>query len=268
MIVEGHGLLGAAFARAGRREIPALVFARGVADSTCEDPVEYTRELDAVDASIGRAAELGLPFIYFSSAPVYGHFGPSPVSESGPARPTTAYGRHKAACEERVRASIGQTLIIRLPNVIGPGGHPHQLVPALVGQVLEGRVVVLDGAGRDLLDVDDVVRLTERLLDVGGPARLRDRGRTVNVASGICTPVDRIVRRIAALLGRAPVIERRRGGEPQHFDTLRLIELIGPLPFDPTYPGRILDERVPAIAAALGGTTVEARGPRSVPARS
>jgi NDP-hexose 4-ketoreductase len=246
VIIEGRGLLAGAFGRHGDPSLPALVFARGVSDSTTTDEGAYVRELDLLAASLATARREGIPLVYLSGAPVYGAFL-GRVREEGPVAPTTRYGRHQLACEELIRGSGADHVILRLPNAVGPGGNPHQLVPSLVRQVRAGHVLVYDGAGRDLVDVRDVVVIAERLLRAGV------MGVTVNCASGITTPVVEIVDAIAEILGAHPEIERVAGGTFQRFDIGRLEELAAPLPFDGGYPVRVLARYVPTIADTADG---------------
>ena len=258
MIVEGRGMLASAFRERGS-EITATIFARGVADSTVVDEAEYARELTTLGEAVRSAAAIGQPLVYFSSAPVYGRFNGHPFAETEEPAPVTAYGRHKLACEAIVRASAGPSLVVRLPNVVGPGGNPRQLIPALVRQVIEGRVTVYAGAARDVLDVDDLVSTIARLVAAAPPERLADADRTVNVASGICTPVSGIVDEIASILGRDPVIDLVPGGEPQRFSVERMRALGGEPPADGGYVARILGMRVPVIAEAVGPAAVAGR---------
>ncbi len=257
MIVEGRGLLAAGFLERGL-EIDATLFARGVADSTCVDEAEYERESSMLREAVEAAAGRRHPLVYFSSAPVYGRFDGREVAETDPPRPTSTYGRHKLACEAIVRSSTGPSLVLRLPNVVGPGGHPNQLVPSLVRQVLAGRVMVLEGASRDVLDVDDLVVITTRLLDGGAPERLAATNRTLNVASGICTPVGELVHRIASILDRQPTLDTVQGGEAQRFSIVRLEGLIGELDLGSDYLENVLSRRVPEIAAMMAAVPVGA----------
>jgi nucleoside-diphosphate-sugar epimerase len=239
-------------------ELEATIFARGVADSTSVDRAAYARELTTLEDALDAAATAGHPLVYFSSAPVYGRFNGHAMLESDEPAPVTPYGRHKLACEELVRSSPGSTLVLRLPNVVGPGGNPNQLIPSLVRQVLAGRVTILAAAARDLLDVDDVVTLTTRLVAADAPRRLADGDRTVNVASGICTPVTDIVAEIAAILGRDPLVELVDGGEAQHFSIARLRGLAGAVAVGPRYVAMTLARHVPVIAEALEPAVVGA----------
>ena len=244
MIVDGHGLLGRAFARADRGSGHALVFARGVADSQCEDAAEFDRELRALDAALGRAYANSLPLVYFSGAPIYGPLD-GPADERTRLRPVSRYGVHQARAEERVRAARAAHLIVRLPNVVGAGGNPSQLIPSLARQSLAGVVRVQEFATRDIIAVDDVVRAVVALL----AAEIRNR--TVVVASGISTPVADLARWIAAALGVRPVVAASLDGEPQVFNIDRLRSLVPwAAAFGPDYPRRVIETYA---KRALGG---------------
>jgi nucleoside-diphosphate-sugar epimerase len=124
--------------------------------------------------------------------------------------------------------------------VVGSGGNEHQLIPQLTSQILQGEVTVFRNAGRDLLHVRDLVRLTVLLL-----------GRTtgiVNVASGICTPSGEIVRWLIGLLGVQAQIREIDTGEQQHFDTTHLRGLLGDrADFPVMYPRSVLEQYVSTL---------------------
>ncbi len=238
MIVDGTGLLGRAFLAAGDGP-DALIFARGVADSTCTDPAAFARETACLDEALERAASGGMRLVYFSGAPIYGRFA-GPADERTPLQPTTAYGIHQAASEERIRSHRAAHLIIRLPNVVGAGGNEHQLIPSLRRQVLAGSVVIQDRAERDLIAAADVVQAVRALLEAG----VTDR--TVVVASGISTPVGRLARWLAEELGMSPRFDVRAGGEGQRFRTALLRSLApAAADFPPTYARRLIAEYGP-----------------------
>lgn len=235
MIVDGTGLLGRAFLAAADGP-DALVFARGVADSTCTDPAAFARETACIDEALERAANAGLHFVYFTGAPIYGPFD-GLADESTPVRPTSAYGIHQAASEDRIRSHRARHLIVRLPNVVGAGGNEHQLIPSLRRQVLAGSVVIQDRAERDLIAAVDVVHAVRALLEAG----VTDR--TVVVASGISTPVGQLAAWLADELGTTPRFEIRTGGEVQRFGTALLRSLAPTLAdFAPTYARRLIAE--------------------------
>jgi dTDP-4-dehydrorhamnose reductase len=232
------------FRTIGDPVVPGVVFARGVANSQMLDEAEYAREQALLCNALGLARGIGEPLVYFSGSPIYGDFS-RPVTETSHCRPGTRYGRHQAECEELIRRSQASFLIVRLPNAVGAPGNPYQLIPSLVSQVLGGRVSVQRSAARDLLDVTDIVRLAQRLTVLGAI------DNTINVASGVSTPVPAIVGHIVRILGAEPIIDEREGGEAQQFDISRLATIVGPLPFDGDYPIKTLARYVPGIAASL-----------------
>lgn len=156
------------------------------------------------------------------------------------------YGHHKLECERLVADSGALYLVLRLPNVVGPGGHPQQLIPSLVAQALNGSVVVRIGATRDLLDVDDLVAIVVALLRRGV------HNGIVNVASGVSIPVPRLAEVIAETLGISPSILSADGGDSQEFSIAKVRGLLPSYPrFESNYPVRVLSRRVPEIARAL-----------------
>jgi len=244
MLVEGRGMIARAFEAVSGLALPCVVFERSVGNSQTNDESQYARErlllLDAL-AHARRSAE-GL--VYFSGMPIYGDFSVV-VTETTPCRPITRYGRHQAECEELIRQSQAPYLIVRLPNVVGPSSNPHQLIPALVRQIRAGEVRVQQQATRDLIDVEDVVRLTVRLLQNGW------KNETVIVASGRSIAVPEIVAIASRLLGAHPRSVPVTGGNVQRFDVSRLREMVGEVQFDEAYAANIMHRYLPLIASAM-----------------
>ncbi len=244
MIIHGGGLLATAFRAHADLTVPGVVFARGVSDSATTDEDAYRRELALLKAATSSALELGEPIVYFCGAPIYGTFE-SRRRESDELHPRSRYGRHQLDAEHQISASGARHLILRIPNVVGPGGHPHQLIPALVRQANAGSLVIQSGASRDLLGVEDLVSLTQRLL-VQATSDI-----IVNVATGISTPVEVIAQHVIDILGVDAVMLSEPGGEQQQFDVARLDSLVGPISFGRSYPYDILDRYVPDLAASI-----------------
>lgn len=238
-------MIARAFREIGDPRIPCVVFARGVGNSQTQDESEYARERSLLLSALTEASRRTVPLVYFSGSPIYGNFSEI-VTETTPCRPVTRYGRHQAECEELIRSSRTLFLIARLPNVVGAPGNPQQLVASLVRQTLAGHVTVQSSATRDLIDVDDVVRLVLRLVDMGA------MNETINVASGYSTPAAKIAETVAQLLGAKPHLVEVDGGDMQRFDVSRLTSIIGSLPFDGNYPMNTLARYVPRIASSMG----------------
>jgi nucleoside-diphosphate-sugar epimerase len=243
--IVGHGMLAHAFQSARESGPPAIVCASGVADSLTTDDVAFQRERALLNDLIRRARERDSVLVYFSGAPVYGRMSDVRV-ESAALVPETPYGRHKLNCERLVAESGARYLALRLPNIVGPVGHPNQLVPSLVAQAVAGCMQIKSGATRDLIDVDDVVRIVASLL------RARPPSSIVNVASGRSVPVSTLAETISSVLGLAPSIRWIEGGDRQEFSTGLIRQLLPDYPqFGSDYPVNVLVRRVPSIERAL-----------------
>ena len=180
--------------------------------------------------------------VYFSGGgAIYGRWA-VPALETSPLEPRSAYGRHQLLCEAIIASAGIGYLIARLPNLVGEGANPGQLVPALVRQVIEGRVEVQAYATRDLIDALDLPTVIAALLD-----RASERD-TVNVASGRSVPVPLLVDEIARILGAQPAVVTRPSGEAQQFSTSHMTSILGYDPFEGRDFRAILARYVPGLA--------------------
>lgn len=194
MRIVGRGFLAQHFGAHPVQPRDAVLFAAGVSDSHCVDSRAYTQEAADVRDVVADCVVRGQRLVYFSSAgAVYGNYPPA-VREDSLVAPVSEHGRHKAGIEAMLRESDADYLILRLSNAVGPGQRRHQFVPALVEQIQSGAVTVWRGAHRDLIDIQDVVRLTIALVEAGC------RREIFNLASGRSTPVEQVVDEIEAQL--------------------------------------------------------------------
>jgi nucleoside-diphosphate-sugar epimerase len=147
--VIGNGLLGRSFRRLALPE--ALYFCSGVSDSKETRASEFDRERELL-MSVFDAGQEFSRFVYFSSimAPDRG----------------TEYFEHKYKMEQLVKSLFpGKYLIIRLPQVVGLVNNTT-LFPVLVHRIQAGLPVSVQRyATRSLIDVDDVVRITNKLIE-------------------------------------------------------------------------------------------------------
>ncbi|WP_018681851.1 NAD-dependent epimerase/dehydratase family protein [Actinokineospora enzanensis] len=197
MEIVGNGFLARHLHIAfGDRHPEVTALAAGVTRTIDATAAEFDREAALVYDVTRRCRADGRTVVFFSTASdsMYGGIGAT-GAEDGPVFPTSAYGRHKLAMEAVLAASGARHLTLRLAHVLGVGQRPHQLLPALVGQVRAGRVTIFRHAHRDLVDVRDVVGALDGLLASD------TRDTVVNVASGVLTPVERIVEGIERRLG-------------------------------------------------------------------
>ena len=248
--ILGTGMLAAAMAVHADILHDAIVFARGVSDSSTVDASAYQREAGLLDAALRDARTTGTRLVYFSSAGAVHGSTAEVRDEATPLRPTTDYGRHKVAMEERIRASGARYLIVRFANLVGPRQNRAQLVPSLVRQALDGQVTIQRHASRDLLDVDDAARLVAEVLRRDGDHEV------IQVVSGQSTPVGDILTHIASILDTQPSISIVEAGSPQRFDQRRLSARLGSRAEElRTRPvEEVLARHVPGLAAAMGST--------------
>lgn len=179
-------------------------------------------------------------FVYAGSSSSYGDVAP-PFREDGPLAPGTPYARTKLAGEDLVRRADLPHAVVRLFNVYGPGDLPgpwRNAIPKMVSALLEpGGRITLHGeeATRDFTYVDDVVRALSL-----APALA---GQTVNVATGIATPVravaEVIARRLDTSRDRIVVGPRRSWDRVVHrvADVSRLRAALGWVPATPLEAG-------------------------------
>lgn len=256
MELVGTGFLARHLAAIGGRHPGVLLLAAGV-PMPDNPPEAYAREANLVEWAADRCSERGdlLVFLSTAGAAVYGT--PSSAGrEDEPAVPADDYGRHKLGLERRVAALCARHLVLRLTYVVGPGGRPDRLVPALIRQLRTGTVTVYRGATRDLIDVSDLVRIVDGLLLAG------IEGEVVNVASGWSVPVEQLVDLLEVRLGTRATRRYVDVELPHRVSTeklCRLLPAVQEMSFGPDYPRVVLDRYLTAeghagrVRSTLGG---------------
>ncbi|MGW5734180.1 MULTISPECIES: NAD-dependent epimerase/dehydratase family protein [Streptomyces] len=249
MEIVGNGFLARNLRPIADRHPDTAVLAAGVSWASGTSDDDFARESALLGEVAERCRATGRRLLFFSTAST-GMYGEGATGrEDSPVTPCTPYGAHKFALEQQLKASGADYLILRLGHLVGPGQPPHQLMPSLLRQVLEGGVRVHRGATRDLIDVADVVTLIDRLLDRGV------RGETVNVASGEAVPVDHIVDHLQERLGLQVRREYRDAGAHHVISTQKLRRLVpetAGLGFTPTYYRQVLDAFLDSAGVVRG----------------
>ena len=172
-----------------------------------------------------------IPFIYASSAAVYGDSSTIPIAEAQPCRPLSAYGADKYGCELHARVASHvhaiPTIGLRFFNVYGPRQDPKSPYSGVISifceRIAAGLPVNIFGDGRqtrDFVYVADVVRAL-----LAAMALRPDYSPVFNVCTGVPTSVEDLASLIAELADR-PIDVRilpRRSGEIK--DSLGLPDL-------------------------------------------
>ena len=247
MEIVGRGFLAGHLAGIAEHHPDVVALAAGVSAAGDIPPEQYTRESKRLYEVLRHCEKTGRRLVFFStaSAGMYSVPDASPGREDGPVYPATPYGRHKLSLEAVVKSSDVEYLILRLSHVVGFNQPAHQLLPALVRQLVSGSIQVHRGAQRDLIDVEDVIKIVHTLLVDG---RTRD---VVNVASGHAPRIEDVVTHMEHLLGtRAEkTYVEASGAQPVSIDKLcRLVPPVYGLGFGPDYYRTVLDKYVHAYA--------------------
>jgi len=243
MRIIGSGFLARNLAGPLGRHDGVTLYAAGPSGGAATDG--FARDADLLYATIAECLADGGRLVYLSTSSVglYGRPG-GLLREDGPVYPCSPYGRHKLAMESVIRASGVDHLILRLAYPVGPDQPAHQVVPALVAQVLAGEVTVWRGARRDLIDIRHVATVIAALLV------RRISNVSVNIASGTAVAVESIVHHLAGRLGVRPAVRVVDMPEESAISVARMHALApgaADLGFGPEYYRAVLDRYVPAV---------------------
>lgn len=177
--------------------------------------------------------------IFSSSREVYGEAKTFPVHEDAPLAPKNAYGASKVAGEMYLRVAQArnalETVILRLANAYGPRDS-ERVIPLWIDRARRGEELLLYG-GDQVIDFVWVGDIAEAF----ALAALADRqviaGQTINVGTGVGTPIDALAQRILDLSGSPGGMRQlpARGVEVRRFiaDPGRLKTILGLEPEPP-----------------------------------
>ena len=181
-MIVGNGMLANALRPHFVEREGVVVFASGVSNSTETRAREFEREERLLTATLAGAPVL----YYFSSCGVE-----DPVEIQRP------YMQHKRRMEALVLASPNGR-VVRLSQVVGPGGNPNTLTNFISERILSGEAFqVWTHAERNLIDVDDVARLVAAMAE-DWPADTR----VVSIAATHCVAMPHLVETFERLLGQ------------------------------------------------------------------
>ncbi|WP_134741160.1 NAD-dependent epimerase/dehydratase family protein [Nocardioides sp. 503] len=175
--------------------------------------------------------------LHVSTSEAYGSARYIPMDEDHPHDAITPYAASKSAAD-RIIESYVQTFgidvtVVRPFNNIGPRQNPGSyagIVPIVVKRVMSGQPIEIFGDGeqtRDLIFVRDTADLMVEIHDAP-----ECRGEVLNVASGVETSVNELVRRLLKTMGAPdhPVVHTapRPGDVRRHLaDATKLRKVIG-----------------------------------------
>ena len=178
---------------------------RGVTDWTGTHRVNLTGTITLLDAI--RRTDKRIPFVYASSAAIYGDCQTIPIPEDADKAPLSAYGADKLGCELHARVASHvhsiPTVGLRFFNVYGPRQDPRSPYSGVISifceRISRGAPIAIYGDGgqtRDFVHVSDVVAAL-----LGGMAQRPVDAPVFNVCTGRTTSVLDLAHLIASLVG-------------------------------------------------------------------
>lgn len=227
MTVIGNGMLAKAFEASGIERHGLVLFCSGVSNSWETSAAEFTREKSLLQETIHSNPESKI--VYFSSCAA-GHIN-------------TPYYQHKSEMECLVESSAQNYLVVRLPQVVGVTKNSTLVSFIATSIKCKKPITVYQGAKRNLIDVEDVVRLTLRLAELGN--------MVINVTNSNMVPVEEIVRIISGIVGNEPIILAcPPDADAPDYDGWQLKELIGQadIVYSSNYNQTILSKYVPLLS--------------------
>lgn len=227
-MIIGSGLIARAFIDSGAHALRDTCFyAAGVSNSGCQDEREYLRERARLNAAMD-ACQAGERLVYFSTCSI-----------ADPASRDSAYVQHKIRMEDLVRARA-RHLILRLPQVAGNTPNPHTLLNYLHARISRSeRFHIWGGATRNIIDVDDIVKITMDLIATEGA-----NAETINIANPRSNVMTDIVHALERVLDTRAVFDILDRGARVPIDTGRISASIRrcAIPFGDGYLGNIVEK--------------------------
>lgn len=226
-MIIGNGLIGSAFRKC---ELPSdvAIFASGVSNSKETNPEHFRRELDLLEQTLQENRDRRI--VYFSTASV---LDPELANEP--------YVIHKLECENRIRAACARHLILRVSNVVGNSGNPTTVFNFFVEKIRrEANFELWVNACRNLVDIDDVVRITSALLNEN------DSAITFILANPTNHPVPELVASLERKLNKKAFYKMVHKGSCAAYDisdTLAFYDKIG-FSFANDYLDQLIDRYV------------------------
>ncbi len=224
-MVIGSGLLATIFNKIYLDASNVCIFASGVSDSTCEDITEFEREKRLLVKTFERNQNVN-SFVYFSTCSI-----------EDLDRRSTPYVKHKLEMESIV-LKHPQSLVFRLPQVVGFGGNSKTLMNFLYQSIKSGNKFELwKNASRNIIDIDDVVSIVSFYI-----ANVIVRQNVLNIANPINYTMIEIVNSMEKILEKKGIYEVTEKGETYCIDISEISSIIKETDvfFDQNYLQRII----------------------------
>lgn len=182
MIIIGQGMIANAFKNCKVKDDNLLIFGSGVSNSLELSESEFKREKNLLLDVLKTYPQKKI--VYFSSCAV--------------GLIDTPYYLHKQAMENIVIEKAELYLICRLPQVVGITQN-STLVNHIATCIRTKKTIkVISNAKRNLIDIDDAVRITILLSSCSN--------LIINITNGIMVPINDLIQLLSSILKIKPII--------------------------------------------------------------
>ncbi|MET3928980.1 nucleoside-diphosphate-sugar epimerase [Lysobacter sp. OAE881] len=210
-MIIGSGLLARNFAPRYQDDSHVVIFASGVSNSLESRPEAFERERNLLR---GALADTDAKLVYFGSCAVCN------IDEE-----LSPYLLHKREMEKTVLES-GHGLVLRLPQVVGRSGNPNTLGSFIRDCLLTGKhFSIWRNAERNLMDVEDIVRIAEVLIE-------RHEGESLSIASRHSIRMPELVSMFEEVLGVKANFSLIDRGTPLAIDSVRALAVANEIGID------------------------------------
>lgn len=149
-MIIGNGLIASAFENSKIDYSKYIIFASGVSNSKETSDDEYNREKDLLLKAIKE--NKGLKIIYFSSIL-------ADITK-------TKYFENKLEIENIIKNTSDNYIIFRIPQIIGNGGNPKNLINYLKDCIVnENEIMINSNVERSIIDIDDLLKIVNYCMD-------------------------------------------------------------------------------------------------------
>lgn len=150
-MIVGKGLIASLFLNNDRED--TVFFASGVSNSLENKQAEFLREENLIRKNIEENPNR--VFVYFSTCSIYDS-----------SKTNSDYVLHKLKMEQIIKNLCEKYLTLRVSNAVGKGGNPNLLMNYLIRSIKNKETInVHTKATRNLIDADDIKKITFKLLD-------------------------------------------------------------------------------------------------------
>lgn len=207
VLIVGNGLLAREFNKIEIND-DVLIIASGVSNSKENRVEEFMREELLIRDILFKHKKMKI--VYFSTCSIL-------------QSDYTPYIEHKIKMVEIIKESEVQHYIFRLPQVVGIVNNNTLISYLIRNSYLNNPLTIQENAYRNLLDVEDIVRIVKRIVEYN----ISLQGTTFDVAASSYMSVLNIAEKIKFILQSDSNIKVIPGGERYYIENAYLKRYIG-----------------------------------------